>query len=303
MKKSISKYILIFITVVAAFSMSVICAGAEDTLKVNGKTVSKGDIITYEYYIGGVDEPVAAAGGIITYDPKFLEYVDNSIGFDVFNNAIFNIIEDGTVYYSAINVVNGYDLSSEKLAVSLSFKVLDTASGSTTVTHSFDEIFTIDDDSTDITSDRYEDKNELKVNEYNGENSAPYLGMDADEIQSYFESTDQSVDQLLQGNPNPSVNSGNVSSQASQTSPSARSSDNISVDSSLSSSDVQETADELLRETADSASVNSTVNSTGDTEQEEQAGSSKAFIAVICVVFVILCAGAAVYCFAVKNKK
>ncbi len=179
-------------------------AFADGDITVNGVSVNKGDIVTYEYYVGGVKDSVAGAGCYIKYDTNCLEYVDGSIGFDIFNNAMHNIkADDGTIYFSAVNAY-GYDLSQERMVVTVSFKVLETATGNITIKNEFDEFFTLENEDTDLTEDQYTDREETTVNTYQ-QNTAPYLGTDADEMAQYMTSDSFKVDDLFNGVPNENV--------------------------------------------------------------------------------------------------
>ncbi len=204
MKKKIISVLAVLMTVFALASLISVTAFADDALTVNGEAVNKGDIVTYEYYVGGVQQEVGGVGCYVNFDKSFLEYVDGSIGFDVFNNAMHNIhADEGAIYFSAVNAF-GYDLKSEKMVVTLSFKVLDTASGSTTVKCEFDEFFANDEAMNDITADQYTDRGVTTVNTYD-KNMAPYLGTDADEMQQYMASDGFSTEELFVGVPNENV--------------------------------------------------------------------------------------------------
>ena len=123
------------------------CFAAEQ-LTVNSVSVSKGDIVNYSFYMSDVTDKVEALGAFIYYDSDYLEYIDDSIGFDVLKNAMTNITED-QIYYCAIDVEDGFDFENEGLVVTASFKVLDTASGSEMIINHFDEIFTFENEDVD----------------------------------------------------------------------------------------------------------------------------------------------------------
>lgn len=161
MKMKFNKVIFSIIFII--LTIFPICAYAKEKLTVNNIEVSKGDIVTFEYYMSEVDEPIEAAGAYIIYNHDFLEYVDDSIGFDVLGNAMTNIGEE-TIYYCAIDVTDGFDFKEEGLVVTASFKVLDNASGATVISNSFDEIFTFENESEDLTSDDYTGRTVIKVN-------------------------------------------------------------------------------------------------------------------------------------------
>lgn len=261
MKINIAKIIAVTAILSIFFSVSLCSVSAAESFKVNGESVSKGDIITYEYYIGGIKDPLAGVVGVVKYDDKYLEYVDDSIGFDAFNNAIF-AVNDGAISYSAMNSISGFDLSDEKLAVSVSFKVINTASKSINITHSFNEIFTIKallDNSPDLTSDQYDDRTALKVNKYDGVNSSPYLGTDADEVQSYAETNSLTVDDILEGNANSAVSSASSGGNSSKSSSSKSSSVGSGTDSSKN--DSNSNSSNSNNNSADNVSNNSNNNS------------------------------------------
>lgn len=303
MKKLIGKFFAVIMTAMLVLSVCSMSAYADEKILVNGKEVKPGDTVTFEYYVGGINDAVAAAGAFITYDPKCLKYVDDSIGFDVFNNAMFSV-DDGTIYYAAVNSLSGYDLKEKKLAVSLSFEVLNSAKGSTSVKHSFDEFFTIKDESTDIDSSQYDDEVKLTVNSYNGVNSSPYLGIDANSSSPKDDSS-QTVSDILAGNPNSNVTVSSVSSVSSSagsnTSSAGSSVSNGSADSedndvlssqSNASMSVSSSSDQAVSSNVAAGSQISTVSS--DLESEENDGGA-GIVVIICVLFVVLCAGAVLY--------
>ena len=161
------------------FSMFV-SAFADEKLTVNNTNVSKGDTVTFEYYMSGVKDPIEAAGAYITFNPEFLEYIDGSIGFNVLENAMMNVGED-SIYYCAINVTEGFDFNDEGLVVTASFKVLDTASGSTIISNSFDEIFTFENEEEDLSPEDYTARQVIKVND-NLENKNTHSGIKAADV-------------------------------------------------------------------------------------------------------------------------
>lgn len=312
------KFFGIVISSLLVISMLLISASADEKLTVNGKEVKAGDTVTYEYYVGGIDDLVAAAGAYIMYDPKYLEYVDDSIGFEVFKNAMFND-QSGYIYYSAVNVMNGYDLSSERLVVSATFKVKDGVSGKTSIKHEFDEFFTIEDESTDISSDEYEDKSVLTVNTYSGQNEAPYLGTDANELGDHINSvTSENIDDLLEGNANSNAAS-RFSSSSSQTTNSSNSSPSgvpvtsgsASSDSSSQNSastgavqsDIQASSNSVDNIEASSNSIVSSNEASQSGAQEEKSGGSKVLIVIFCIVFVAACAGLAYFLINKRKNK
>lgn len=204
MKKKLYSATAVLTMLLTLFTFLPTTAFADGDVTVNGVSVNKGDIVTYEYYVGGVEDSVAGAGCYIKYDTSCLEYVDGSIGFDIFNNAMHNIMADeGTIYFSAVNAY-GYDLSKERLVVTVSFKVLDTAKGSITVKNEFDEFFTLENEDTDLTEDQYTDREVTTVNTYQ-ENTAPFLGTDADEMAEYMTSDSFKLEDLFNGVPNENV--------------------------------------------------------------------------------------------------
>ena len=108
-----------------------------------------------------------------------------------------------SIYFSAVNAY-GYDLSQERMVVTVSFKVLETATGNITIKNEFDEFFTLENEDTDLTEDQYTDREETTVNTYQ-QNTAPYLGTDADEMAQYMTSDSFKVDDLFNGVPNENV--------------------------------------------------------------------------------------------------
>lgn len=155
-----------FITIMICASVinnSRLFALADEKITVNGQPVSCGDTVTYEYYIGGIDSPVEAVGAYIDYDASSLEYVDNSIGFDVLQGAMIKE-QTGSIYYCAINIYSGFDFNEEGLAFRASFKVLDGAEGELKITNRFDEFFTLDNESVDLTPNQYKVRESLLIN-------------------------------------------------------------------------------------------------------------------------------------------
>lgn len=327
MKQTIKKMISLSAVFLICLTMLPLSANADENLTVNGEKVSKGDTITYEYYLGGIKELVAGAGCNIEYDPEFLEYEEDSIGFDVFNNAIFNIKEEGIIYYSVVNGITGYDLSEEKLAVTVTFKVLDTAKGSTEINHTFEEFFALDDNLSDITEDDYEAKVVLTVNSYEGVNSSPFLGTDADEMQEHLATSSVTIDDLLEGNPNSEVvaseeeNDDNIEETSSASTSSKVESKPIVIDVTSKTSD-DEGDNSSKSETSsksDDESAITTIGTTSATSQNGEASNSskensssklelqvdgelepednngKAIITGVIFLFVAVLAGAAVY--------
>ena len=182
---------IVILAVIMIFSTVLIGARADEKLCVNGVEVSKGDIVTFEYYISGVKDPIEAAGAYLIFDSSFLEYVDGSLGFDVLNNAMSNVGEN-SIYYCAINVTDGFDFSEEGLVAAASFRVLDSASGSTVITNEFDEIFTFVNEEEDLTSDDYIARESIKVNEAAEENI--YHGTNAADISDSFDTASSAND-------------------------------------------------------------------------------------------------------------
>jgi len=154
---------IIILTALLLIGIFITPAYAEQELTVNSVKVKKGDIVTFEYYMSDVKDPIEAAGAYIVYNHDFLEYIDGSIGFDVLQNAMTNVGED-SIYYCAIDVVNGFDFQEEGLVVTAKFKVLDTASGSTVITNRFDEIFTFVNEDEDLSPKDYNSRTVITVN-------------------------------------------------------------------------------------------------------------------------------------------
>ena len=163
MKCKIIKYAICFMFVFfLCFFENKSCFAAEQ-LTVNSVSVSKGDIVNYSFYMSDVTDKVEALGAFIYYDSDYLEYIDDSIGFDVLKNAMTNITED-QIYYCAIDVEDGFDFENEGLVVTASFKVLDTASGSEMIINHFDEIFTFENEDVDLTQNDYTSREVITVN-------------------------------------------------------------------------------------------------------------------------------------------
>lgn len=312
MRKISKSTVSLVVALIMLLMSTQLVAFADEKLTVNGTEVSKGDIVTYEYYVGGIDDAVCAAGCYIEFDPEFLEYVDDSIGFDVLNNALINFknVKDGSIYYSAVNAINGYDMSDSKLVVSISFKVLDTAKGSTEITHTFDEFFTVEDDSTDITSKEYTDSENIDVNTFDGKNTSPYLGTDADEVNKYIKNnSDYSIDKMLEGIPNSEVSVNSFSTAES----SSNQSDSKSLPSTLSDTSASDkSSDNALQSQESSESVSVAQSETSVTAVtgnpavsstvEDLEGGNGLIIAVVVIVFAVAVIGAVVYLILSKKR-
>ncbi len=181
----------------ALLFLSSVTAYADDSVTVNDQPVKAGDTVTFEFRFGSVSDPLEAAEATIEYDPKALEYVDGSIGFDVFKNAVFTA-DEGLIYYSAIDVINGFDFSKESMAVKLSFKVLDSAKGKLTITHRFGEIYTFVNEDEDLTPDDYTSRAITTVNTYK-ENDSPNKGLDAEKIDEFKSSPETDIEEFILG--------------------------------------------------------------------------------------------------------
>ena len=88
MKNRIKALSCLFFSVVMMLMLS-LSAFADSSITVNGEEVKSGDTVTFEYYLSGVKDPIEGAGAYITYDSSALEYVEDSIGFDVLKNAMY----------------------------------------------------------------------------------------------------------------------------------------------------------------------------------------------------------------------
>lgn len=284
------KLIKLCLTAAALFAVVMtlpLSAACDEKITVNGQSVSKGDTVTYEYYMSDISDAVEAVGSYIEYDASSLEYVEGSIGFDVLNNAMYNI-SDGVIYFSAINVMNGYDIKDEKLIVTISFKVLDGAKGSLNITNTIDEIFTLENDEADLAPDDYKTRESLTVNTYE-KNTAPYLGVDAKEVNQYLENTSGSetasgLDNYFEGNRNEDV----------AVSDSPAESHDVN-DDSAASADIPESQSEPQTVVSE---PEETV--TQDSTQEKDSG--KAVVIAIVIIFVVLVIGAVVF-LALGRKK
>lgn len=161
------------------FSVLSITGSASEKLTVNGEKVSKGDTVTFSYYISGVSDPIEAAGAYLSFNPEFLECIEDSVGFDVLHNAMKNVNDD-SIYYCAIDVKDGFDFKEEGLVITASFRVLNTAKGSTVITNTFDEIFTFENEDEDLTPDDYTSRTVISVNDPSV--AALYSGVNADDV-------------------------------------------------------------------------------------------------------------------------
>jgi len=267
-----------------------IIGSADEKITVNGTQVNKGDTILYEYFVEVKTEgTIAGAGCYLQYDTNCLEYVDGSIGFDIFNNAMYNIT-DGVIYYSAVNAY-GYDFVGEKLIISLAFKVKDTAKGATEIKHTFDEFFTLENENADLRKDEYTDRVVITVNDYD-KNKAPYLGTDAEEMQEYIGDEAFQLDDLFTGIPNEN----------------ATSSGSVPRTTSNPGTDVQYLEDESGADNpaggsnggANNDNANNGNSNDNNSSQADKDGNMVVFVGVI-VAFVMVAVGAVI--FVVKGKK
>lgn len=250
-------------------------AFADEALTVNGEPAKVGDTITFEFRMSGVSEPLEAAGAFIEYDANSLEYIDGSIGFDVLKNAMYNIVP-GKIYYSAIDIINGYDITEEHMIVKLSFTVLDGAKGDLTITNTFDEIFTFTNEEEDLSEDEYSSQTLTTVNTY-VENDAPSPGLDANKIEEFENSSDTNLDNYMLGTDKEELIASNI----------ALGSEPESVASAADGTSSESTASAELQ--------------ISSTESEKNGTSSKIIVIAIAAVFVLLIAGVVV--FSVLSKK
>ena len=272
MKKSFLKRAAVFFTSAVLVFTASFAAYADDALTVNGESVKKGDTVTFEYYMSGVKDPLEAAGATIEYDPSCLEYIDGSIGFDVFRNAMYNAAENG-IYYSAIDVIDGFDFTDEKLVVKASFKVLDSAKGDMTITNSFKEIFTIVNEDVDLTENDYKGRTVTTVSAAYSGNDAPNVGIDANKLEELQRSSETDFDKMMLGTDKDEA----VSKQnetTSQSKPDTSSDAAVSSDEKTSSSAASSAASSKTT-SADSSAASSSVDSSkeGDTTSEAESES------------------------------
>ena len=264
--KRIRSSVCLLLTVVMMLSLSITAFAAGD-VTVNGEAVKSGDTVTYAYYLSGVKDPLEGAGAYITYDNTALEYVDGSIGFDVLSNAMYNM-EPGKIYYSAIDVINGFDVSEEKMMVTLSFKVLDGAKGDLLIEHKYDEIFTLVNEEVDLKEDEYTGRAETTVNTYT-ENDAPFKGVDANRLEEYEKSSETDFDNMMLGTDKEEL----VASAAA----------------------TSEKTDITASDGSSSESTAETSSGTLSSESAENKGSSSTIVVIIVIVFIVLLVGAVVF--------
>ncbi len=283
----------LFCTAVLIFSSSVSAYAAEDKITVNGESVSKGDTVIFEYYMGGIKDPLEAAGATIEYDKKSLEYVEGSIGFGAFGNALYNI-DDKVIYYSAIDVVNGFDLSEEKLIVKLSFKVLNSAKGDIKIENKFTEIFTMVNEDVDLTEKDYTSRTVVTVNAKEEPNSDVHKGVDANKIEEYEQSSETDFDNFMLGTDKEELIASAVSSAESTTAETKI--EKFSKDNTTATADNADVVSEEVQSVVfESSKVESTVSKS---EKEKNTNLS---VIIVAVVFFLLVIGAGV--FAIMRKK
>ncbi|MBQ1517589.1 MAG: hypothetical protein IIZ46_05255 [Clostridia bacterium] len=264
-----------------------VTGSADEKITVNGQEVNKGDTVLYEYFVEvKVEGTIAGAGCYLEYDKDNLEYIDGSIGFDIFNNAMYNITDNGVIYYSAVNAY-GYDFVGEKLIISAAFKVKDNAKGAAYIKHTFDEFFTLENENEDLKKSDYVEREVVTVNDYE-KNTAPYLGTDAEEMQDYMGGDNFEIDDLFTGVPNTNAtSSGSVPRTTSNPGTDVSYIDDISPD-----------ADQAGGLNGGNANTNSKQGSGGNDSESD--GNTVVFIGVI-AAFVLVAVGAII--FVVKGKK
>ncbi|MBQ5439839.1 MAG: hypothetical protein IIT49_03545 [Clostridia bacterium] len=264
-----------------------VTGSADEKITVNGQEVNKGDPVLYEYFVEvKVEGTIAGAGCYLEYDKDNLEYIDGSIGFDIFNNAMYNITDNGVIYYSAVNAY-GYDFVGEKLIISAAFKVKDNAKGAAYIKHTFDEFFTLENENEDLKKSDYVEREVVTVNDYE-KNTAPYLGTDAEEMQDYMGGDNFEIDDLFTGVPNTNAtSSGSVPRTTSNPGTDVSYIDDISPD-----------ADQAGGSNGGNANTNSKQGSGGNDSESD--GNTVVFIGVI-AAFVLVAVGAII--FVVKGKK
>lgn len=272
-------------------------ASADENITVNGESVKVGDTVTFEYFLGGVDDALEAAGALIEYDARALEYVEGSLGFGIFERAIYNI-DEGMIYYSAIDVLSGFDVKDEQLFVRAEFKVKDGAKGDQEITHTFTEIFTLENEDTDLTADDYQDRAVTAVNA--AEPDKPLNpGYDAQVIDEMEQSSDTDLYEFMLGTDREELLSETAGANKGSSDTAFDMSDTVSLTVSWEevASDGAVAADDKISSQT-TASVSDLPASSGESEKD----TSGAMVTIVVVVFVLLAAGAAVFAVLAKKK-
>ncbi|MEE3449847.1 MAG: cohesin domain-containing protein [Acutalibacteraceae bacterium] len=290
--KRISKICISALLLISMFVFTLpVIGSADEKMTVNGKEVKKGDTVLYEYFVEVKAEgTIAGAGCYLDYDKDCLEYIDGSIGFDIFNNAMYNIT-DGKIYYSAVNAY-GYDFTGEKLIISAAFKVKDTSKGAVEIKHTFDEFFTLENENEDLTKKDYVEREVVTVNDYE-KNTAPYLGTDADEMQEYIGDESFKLDDLFTGIPNTNAtSSGSV--------PRTTSNPGTAVDNVDNNNNNNDNAPDNPDNGSQKSNTNNSNSNNENNRSSDKDGNMVVFVGVI-AAFILVAVGAVV--FLVKGKK
>lgn len=148
-------------------------AFAVDKVKINGQECEKGSVITFICNLK-CDEKVSGLNVIVKYPSESLEIIKETVNTPNLNGlAVANAEVDGEIRLCATEAGKGLDFSDNKLLVSTSFKVKDSAVDGDAVTY-FNEI--IDMDMVDIAPENYMTDEYVQIGEYDGEISTPGNG-------------------------------------------------------------------------------------------------------------------------------
>lgn len=318
MKKIINRIIMLIISVTLIVSLSVLTAFADEKMTVNGEEVKVGSTVAYKYYFGGVKDKLAGVSGEIRYDNAYLKLVDGSIGSDVFSSAMY-AVSDGTIRYSALDAINGFDVSKQQLFITATFEVTKNAKGSTEIKNTFEELFTVTDLSRDLTEKEYTDSDAVSVDNNDEESSAVYQAVDARDNEA-VSSIQQEIEENIINNANSAAVSNNGASTTSQTVSGSNTSNAGNVESfpstdAVSAVQTESTVDDRTASlgensifsqfgsgtVSDEKVSDSNIISSDSNSEDRAVGISNIIVVIVIVVFVIVCIGAAVFFFKNKN--
>ncbi|MDE7390488.1 MAG: hypothetical protein K2M82_06070, partial [Lachnospiraceae bacterium] len=263
-------------------------------------------------------DKLACVIGEIRYYETYLKLVDGSIGSDIFSSAMY-AVSDGTIRYSALDAINGFDASKQQLFITATFEVTKNAKGSTEIKNTFEELFTVTDLSRDLTEKEYTDSDAVYVDNNGEESSAIYQAVDARDNEA-VSSIQQEIEENIINNANSAAVSNSGASTTSQTVSGSNTSNAGNVESFPSTDTVSTVQTESkVDDRTTSLGENSIFSQLGsvtvsdekvsdsniissDSNSEDRAvGISNVIVVIVIVVFVIVCIGAAVFFFKNKN--
>ena len=210
------------------------------------------------------------------------------------------------IYYSAIDVLSGFDVKDEKLIVHAEFKVLDGAKGEQEITHNFSEIFTFENEDTDLSADDYKDRTVITVNA--AEPEKPFNpGYDAKVIDEIEQSSDTDLYELMLGTDKEELlseteNSDVKTDTTNNTDTAFSMSDTVSLTVSWEDVSAAATNDTAAADDNISSQTTTSVSASSSSTVEEEKDTSGAMVTAVVVVFVLLVLGSVVFAVLAKKK-